>query len=239
MSDDDSDLAELAYPYALDAMAELERRRVEKRLLETDEDTARQFTTTVRELRETLAAMTVVDALEPPAALEDSLLRALDDKLAVPPQAQRRSGFGRKRWIAAAAAAVIVAIGASIAVVADRSSEPETGLSAQVVLEQPDVLTRTVPVATGGSLTVHTSAGLSAASVSFDGVAQPESGRAYQLWLVRDGTARSAGVVENVPDRGPSVVTRYDSVDTLALTIEPAGGSPQPTSQPIAAVPLA
>ncbi|MEV0296003.1 anti-sigma factor [Nocardia sp. NPDC050710] len=54
-----------------------------------------------------------------------------------------------------------------------------------------------------------------------------------------EGTPRSAGVLDTLTPRGPELLTSYRADDTLAVTVEPAGGSPQPTTQPIAAVNLA
>jgi hypothetical protein len=64
-------------------------------------------------------------------------------------------------------------------------------------------------------------------------------GRAYQLWLI-DGDQRiSAGVFE-VDQSGAGMLVfepsePIDSVDAVGITEEPAGGSPGPTTSPIAA----
>lgn len=231
-----ADLLDLAYPYALDSIDETERVRIQRRLEEVDDATAAEFAAAVYDLREVLASLSVLDELAPPPELEHSLLRAVDESL----RAHRRDNghrpwYGRLGWLAAAAA-VIIAIGAGVAVVTQRS-EPEApgGISAELVLTQPDLRIREVPVSSGGSLTVQTSAGISAAIVDFDDVPAPPDGRAYQVWLVPpQGSPRSVAVVAV-----PSVLTRFDPVDTLAVTVEPAGGSPQPTTTPIAALPLA
>lgn len=62
-----------------------------------------------------------------------------------------------------------------------------------------------------------------------------KAGRAYQVWLIRDGTAASAGILE-VDERGRAVtVITADAVigsfDMLGISIEPAQGSPQPTGE--------
>ncbi|MBH0781676.1 anti-sigma factor [Nocardia bovistercoris] len=238
MSGDENDLLDLAYPYALDAVVELERRGIEKRLSEVDAETAAEFAATVRDVRETLAAMTAGDSLQPPAALEDSLLRALDARRAAPtPTPASHRIRSRRRWLAAAAAAVVLAVGGGVAVVVVNRTEPEHGITAQLVRDQPDARSRTVPVATGGTLTVHTSQRLAAASVSFDAISDPATGRSYQLWLVpASGDPRSAGILATT--EGTTVIGHYDTTDTLAMTVEPQGGSPRPTTEPIAAIPL-
>ncbi|WP_107656721.1 anti-sigma factor [Nocardia suismassiliense] len=329
-----SDLLDLAYPYAMDAVAELERRSIEHRLREADPVTVDAFAAIVFGVRETLAALTVLDATAPPAELETTLLRALDEAAGAP--GERRDGFQRSgeatgasdpggdrlpwsgeaagmpgegprrlpqvddqivgrdasgngfhssdaatdppgtarnpfrrgnpgdsgsgrngfhqaeeaaanhkrfqrlRWLAAAVA-VIVAIGAGVGVLVNRAGDPGSpGLTAQLVLEQPDVTVKSVPVAGGGTLTVRTSARIAAATVSFESVSAPSPGRSYQVWLVPlGGKAQSATVLTELPSTGPALVTRFDPVDTLAVTVEPSTGSPTPTGDTIASVNLA
>ena len=58
----------------------------------------------------------------------------------------------------------------------------------------------------------------------------------YQVWLVNTGDPTSLGTFE--PDADGSMGMRADGVDptgsTIAITVEPAGGSPQPTTSPVA-----
>ncbi|MGQ4616040.1 RskA family anti-sigma factor [Nocardia sp. R7R-8] len=94
-----ADLLDLAYPYAMDAVAEIERRRIENRLATTDSGTAAAFPDTVRRIRETLAALSATAAVHPPSTLESRILRAIDDS---DPNARRRHGepsevFGLRR----------------------------------------------------------------------------------------------------------------------------------------------
>lgn len=74
-----ADLLDLAYPYAMDAVAEIERRSIENHLAEADPRTAAAFASIVRGIRETLAALTVVDAVNPPPTLEAQILRSLNE----------------------------------------------------------------------------------------------------------------------------------------------------------------
>ncbi|WP_433654105.1 RskA family anti-sigma factor [Nocardia sp. CA-128927] len=232
-----TDLLELAYPYAMDAVAELERRTIEHRLRDADQATADAFATIVSGVRETLAALTVLDATSPPPDLETTLLRALDEATGVSGKSRHR--FERMRWLAAAVA-VVVAIAAGVGVLVQRNTDPgRPELTAQMVLEQPDVLVKSVPVAGGGTLTVRTSARIAAATVSFESVSVPPPNHSYQVWLIPlGGTARSAKVMTELPATGPAMVTRFDAIDTLAVTVEPTAGSPQPTTDAIASVNL-
>lgn len=58
---------------------------------------------------------------------------------------------------------------------------------------------------------------------------------AYQLWAIVDGEATSLGLLHATSDGSVAAAVRLDdpSGSTLAVTIEPAGGSEQPTSAPI------
>lgn len=65
------------------------------------------------------------------------------------------------------------------------------------------------------------------------------AGRTYQLWLVTPAGKISAGTFD--PANGEAIVRATyalspDSLRALAVTEEPAGGSPQPTSAPLIAV---
>jgi anti-sigma-K factor RskA len=60
--------------------------------------------------------------------------------------------------------------------------------------------------------------------------------KTYQLWSLDDsGTPRSIGLMRPDASGHTNVVVDYDAskASGLAITLEPAGGSPQPTSDPI------
>jgi anti-sigma-K factor RskA len=69
----------------------------------------------------------------------------------------------------------------------------------------------------------------------FTGVELPDpgDGRDYQLWVVRGDAAVSAGVLEQRAGRATALTQEYRAGDALAVTVEPAGGSEQPTSDPV------
>ncbi|MGW4106996.1 anti-sigma factor, partial [Streptomyces sp. NPDC004976] len=70
------------------------------------------------------------------------------------------------------------------------------------------------------------------AVVTLGGYDDPPNGRVRQLWLMGPGERpRSLGLFEGDT---PLVASGLDtSATSLAVTVEPDGGSPQPTSQPI------
>ncbi|MFC8527632.1 anti-sigma factor domain-containing protein [Nocardia sp. NPDC057227] len=72
------DLLDLAYPYALDAVAEIERRHIDDRVRAADSATAAEFIALVHGVREAMALVGALDSRRPPAHLEHAVLRAID-----------------------------------------------------------------------------------------------------------------------------------------------------------------
>ena len=99
-----ADLLELAVPYALHALSDDERDRIEGRVVAAGSAVADAFYDEVRAVRETMAVVSRADATEPPADLRRRLLAAIaDDNVRVLPSKPRR----RTAWMSAAAALAI------------------------------------------------------------------------------------------------------------------------------------
>lgn len=227
LSRSDAELLDLAYPCALDAVAEIERRRIEQRLEAADPAVRQAFLDTVWRMREVMARVAVLDAREPPPELEARILAALPAQPRPRPAAQ----WTRRRCAVTAAAAACVVLGGVM--VADRTNDLPPVSSA-------DQATRTLagPVTGGGSVVVEVSPGLRVVRVVFDGVARPRVGQVYQVWLVPTGAApRSAGVLDEMPSVAKPFVATFTPGEQLAISVEPPGGSKAPTN-PIAGVPL-
>jgi hypothetical protein len=99
-------------------------------------------------------------------------------------------------------------------------------------------------------ITAIVSPGLRRAVVTAHGLATPPQGRVYQLWLMdppagqgQQRTVRSVGLLSMdsaTGTSGPLVATALaDGSAVLAVTIEPDGGSAQPTTEPVTQLPLA
>ncbi|WP_019927312.1 anti-sigma factor [Nocardia sp. BMG111209] len=235
----DPELLDLAYPYALDAMGEFERRAIERRRRRADRLTAAEFDAVVHIVRGTLATMSILTASPAPPELERRIIRALDDAvrtscdpvlIAPVPETRRRVRFGT----VVAAVAIVLALGGGAVAVHGRLAD-RPGPGDERVAAGPDTAPdiRVAEVRTGGRLAIRASASSRTAEVRFDGVPAPAAGQSYQIWLVAEGAPpRSVAVVPALP-AGP-VSVPYRATDVLALTVEPAAGSPQPTSEPIA-----
>jgi anti-sigma-K factor RskA len=101
------------------------------------------------------------------------------------------------------------------------------------VFEAPDARTLTI-AAGGGRLQVAVSEQADRMAVRTDRLPPLPDRKVYQLWAVRSGRATSVGLVEDV--RSGAVMPLPASGTTVAITVEPAGGSKAPTTRPIVSV---
>ncbi|WP_396031186.1 anti-sigma factor [Cellulomonas fimi] len=65
------------------------------------------------------------------------------------------------------------------------------------------------------------------------GVADPGEGKEYQLWILRDGVPVGDVVMPDADGRVRAVTGAFAAGDALAMTIEPRGGSDEPTTEPV------
>jgi anti-sigma-K factor RskA len=244
-----ADLHTLTGAYAAHALSGQEQLAFEHHL-----DACPACAQEVRELRATLARLGAAAAAEPPAALWDRVRAEVRVTRQLPPvvgRVERRprrsgAGAGRRRLpplLAAAAALLVVAT--SLAVLnlgLGRPSAPSgpTGDPVAAVLAAPDA--RTVAARPGGAgkaAVVVSPARGQAVFVARDLPAAPAS-RTYQLWVVEGAGPRPAGLVD--PGAGGRVTRLLDGrvtgTETIAVTVEPRGGSRTPTSKPVAVVDL-
>lgn len=237
-------LHDLAGAYVLDALDDLERRRYEEHLRGCD-----RCREEVAGFAEAATLLTDDLAVTPPADVRQRVMervraepqagsQAPDEQQAPLTPAPHRPSRSRW-WLAAAAAAVVAAAGLTYAVT--RPDDPVTTLMAQV-LDAEDAQVSTEQAA-GATFTVVSSDDVGRAVFMVDDLPQPPEGSDYQLWFVLDdGRAVSAGLVP--PDGTPDARMLLegsipDAEETLVgVTVEPAGGSEQPTTEPIVAVPL-
>ncbi|GII97794.1 anti-sigma-K factor rskA [Sediminihabitans luteus] len=141
----------------------------------------------------------------------------------------------RRNWLVAAAAAAIVAVAVPTGI-AVQTHQTQVQLQAQVdrvaqMLADPDARLVTSPVAGGGEASALVADG----DVLFTASGLPGTGEDedYQLWIVADGAATSAGLFDA---DDPQALVEAAAGEVVAMTLEPAGGSDQPTSDPIVAL---
>lgn len=228
----ESDLIDLATPYALNAVSVDEEAEIDRRLAAARPDVAQAFADEVRSVRETMAVLSALTSVEPPESLRHSVLAAA----AADPVRELRPASGKNRWRAlalAAAAVVVIGLGAVGIGLAVRPPAPTT---AEQVFAAPDVQSVSGTLPGGGRATVVFSKDRNAGVLVMNDVPPPKPGTVYQMWLIDSKGPHSAGVMDTkaVAPSTTAVLPDLGSSKALAFTVEPPGGSPVPTSTPFA-----
>ncbi len=151
------------------------------------------------------------------------------------------SATWRHRTTIALAAAAVIAFGVvgTTAVVehhraADTTASQQHARAVASVLAAPDARLVSAPIEPQGQLSMVVSEARGEAVVTMIQVPALPATRTYQLWVMQDGVApRSIGVTAG---GGQLLVTDVTSADQVGVTVEPAGGSTAPTTNPIAVV---
>lgn len=233
-----ADVHTLTGAYVLDALADDERAEFEQHLAE-----CAACTREVAELQATAARLGAAVAVTPPESLRGDVLSRIRHVRQLAPESGAVVAL-RRRWplalaaVAAAAAAVVaVVLGVRVAGLSDDLSRAESRVAEleQVdaelarVLVAPDARVVTGGRDDGGSVVVSQRLGRVAFVPS--GLPAPAAGRVYQLWLIGPDDVQSAGLL---PSTGrPVVVELTPDAAQFGVTVEPAGGSPQPTTEPV------
>jgi anti-sigma-K factor RskA len=232
----DPDLIALATPYALHAVPESELADIERQIAAAPVAVAQAFADEVRAVRETMAVVSAATAVEPPDQLRDRLLTEVS---AAPVVELRRKARPWRTTVLAAAAAVAIGLGAlGVGLALRPAPAPST---AEQVFAATDVRTVTGQIPTGGTATVVFSREKNAGVLVMNNVAPPAPGTVYQMWLIGDKGPESAGTMDAkaVAPSTTAVLPDLGSSKALAFTVEPPGGSAQPTSPVFAQLSLA
>ena len=235
-----SDIHALAGAYVLDAVDDVERAAFARHLAGCE-----ACALEVAELRETVTRLADESWSAPPPRMRDEVLAKVRQTRQVGPGRPEREGTTpallrwRRRTAIAVAAGILVA-GAGTATWAVQQQEVQrqraVNESVQAVLIAPDAVVRSSAVEGGGRMTMVVSRSLDRGVVVLDAT-KPSDEQAYQLWRV-GATIVDAGVLDPGQGTATRIVNGINSVDAVALTLEPAGGSAQPTVlPPLAGVP--
>jgi anti-sigma-K factor RskA len=148
--------------------------------------------------------------------------------------AGRRRRLRPAPLLAAAAAVVAMAVGVTVWQQPwEESSQVQP--VAQQVLQARDARETKVDFKNGASATVVHSDALGRAVIVTRRMPAPPAGKVYELWLDQPGRGMvPAGLMPVRSDQ--TVVLDGDAATATAagITVEPEGGSPEPTSEPIA-----
>jgi anti-sigma-K factor RskA len=243
------DIHALGGAYVLDAVDDLERAAFDRHLAECD-----TCTVEVAEYRETVTRLADgAWSVPPPRMREQVLARAGATPQVAPPGHRRGVASPVTRWrrLAAAAAAVAV-LGAGTAattyVVQEQRIAGERGAVAtaqqqaariQAVLAAPDAALRSGAMTGGGRVTLVVSDAQDAGVVVLADAPPPGPDRAYQLWVVDDVTPVSVGLLPAGQNRSTELIEGVRGRSAFAVSLEPAGGSPTPSTTPLVGISLA
>jgi anti-sigma-K factor RskA len=156
---------------------------------------------------------------------------------------QRLTALPRSALVAAAILTASAAVTAVTVVATHHMAEQLDHSQRQsdliaTVLTAPDVVMLTDKVRTGGTATVVMSHREHALVFTAHGLRPLPATKSYELWLMGPDGVRPIGMLKAVADgmTEPAVVSGVAVGDIIALTVEPADGSPQPTSAPIVTI---
>ncbi|THA67564.1 anti-sigma factor [Streptomyces sp. A0958] len=249
----DAGLHTLTGAYALHALPDAERRDFERHL-----GACEACSVEVRELSETATRLGLAVAAPAPRELRERVLREITTVRQEPPAVGRRDRSRPRRGPAAGwprfALAASLAAAAGFGGVAvwqhqeardarqEADAARQQGAQVAQVLAAPDARSSAGTLKNGAKGTVVVSRSQDRAVFMASGLAKAPSGKVYQLWFADGGTMRPAGLLQA---SGASPTTyaavldgQVDGATGLGITVEPAGGSTQPTSAPLALMDL-
>jgi anti-sigma-K factor RskA len=221
---------DLSAAYALDALESHERDEFELHL-----STCEACRADVASFTQTAAALAyAAPPAAPPARLRGEILRrAAEDRpsAVVLPFRRRRTEVVLSAGFAfAAAAAIVLAIwaGSLHSKVSQERSAVRAQEHAVAILGDPEASRRALKGA-GGQLVVDRNGG---GVLVIQNLAAAPAGKTYEAWVIASGAPEPAGLFS-----GGRVVVLTRPVGRgarVAITVEPAGGSKQPTQTPFA-----
>ncbi|HEY4007250.1 MAG TPA: anti-sigma factor [Pseudonocardia sp.] len=249
------DVHTLTGAYALDALEELERRQFESHLAQC-QDCARE----VEELRATATRLAMAVAVQPPDRMwqrvSDRVAVTRQEAPLVPPALSdppvtAEGPRARSSWpvrltaaVAAAAAAAAVVLGISTVQTehqldAARSqlaqAQAQYGPVSQLIAA-PDARADSEAGLHGGTVFALASRSLDRALLLVSDMPAPPVGYTYQAWLIGGDRPRSVGLVNSADGSSRSAPLVFDGLvngGKIGLTVEPVGGSAQPTTSPV------
>jgi anti-sigma-K factor RskA len=242
-----ADIHGLSGAYAVDALENGERAAFELHLAQCPECQAE-----VASLREAATQLAVISETMPPPSVRDAVLAGISSVRPLPPleppstlslpapaaeavviplRPRRRAS-----WLLAAAAAVLVGVGGLSWHPWTHSPNSGQLTATEQVIRASDAQ-RLQKVVDGARATIVRSPSLGEAVLIADHMPNAPTGKDYQLWLNLPGRGMvSAGLMPRNAKQPVTVLLQGDARKALGagITVEPAGGSTKPTTQPIA-----
>ncbi|MBV1779026.1 anti-sigma factor [Paeniglutamicibacter sp. ABSL32-1] len=176
------------------------------------------------------------DAAEPPATADPVPGRAASPAL---------PAKSSQRMFALAASVLLVAAGVLSGVVVNQNAQQQkleeqlAALTTQQseltrILTASDAQSKSQKLDDGATVTLAYSASEGKMAVTTAGLPALPSDKGYELWLISGTGAVPAGMVDGSQADGMVMVTgAMEGVTHFGITVEPASGSPAPTTEPI------
>jgi len=245
--------------YALDALdTAAEAARFERHL-----SRCQACASEVRGFRDTATRLALAVARQPPPALRTAVMTEVARTRQLPAADDRarhaRPGRTLLPRLAVAGAALAAAAAVILAVVLINTqnqlgrtqqqlsqakqhlSQAQTELAAiNAVRTAADAVLVTKVTPIGGKVTVVSSPSRHQVVVTTSGLPALRAGKVYQLWLIgaHGNKIRSEGLLGLHNGRGgPALISGVLPGDIFGITLEPAGGTVQPTVAPFVAIP--
>jgi anti-sigma-K factor RskA len=260
MSAKNDDLVNLSGAYVLNALDADEAKAFEAEL-ENSEQTRYEVT----ELRDTAVVLGLAVApVAPSPDLKASIMAKIamtpqlpaeesEHELA-PSDAPREferpgkaSRTAQARWftrpvvVLSSMAAAVALIAGGVVVTGNIGEMQQQQASADkfaAIMTADDTEKVTTEVTGGGTATIAWSSDLESSAVKVSGVDSLPDNKIYELWYIGADGPRAAGTFD-ADDSGAAWAVLEGTLeegDTIGVTVEPAGGSQQPTTTPVVAV---
>jgi anti-sigma-K factor RskA len=260
----EQEFAELSAGYALNALSPDERDAFEaafaahpewSHLVDADARTAAALASTVSDvappltLRSTLLSR--IAELPQGAAPVTAGIAAETERAAPavgPPTTTTIQAVSRRRWTRsllalAASFVLLVSIGFGAANLGQWLGRTDAQIALAEIQQAPDAQTASGTISDGGTATAHWSESVGKVVLVSEGLPSLATDETFELWFVRaDGTPVSAGTFAGSGDEATALMAgSMEPGDTIAVTVEEAGGAPDgtPTTDPIVAIPTA
>ena len=221
-----SDIHALSGAYAVDAVDDIERASFERHLASCPTCRAE-----VASLREASALLADAATTTPPPELRDAVLSGITRVRPLPPVTVG-GPVHRRRWFPALVAAVVLAlvgVGGAVWQPWRDDTSVQTLSATDQVLQDPEAQQVSQTLPNGATATVVRSPKEHRAVLVTEDLPEPPAGKVYQLWLQTPSEDMvPAGLM---PAGGSTALLDGNADDAIGvgLSLEPAGGSDQPT----------
>lgn len=235
-----ADIHTLTGAYALYALPADEQRMFERHL-----DACDACAQEVREFMATTARLATGVPAQPSREFHDRLMAHISTVRQMPPQgaAARHQVPAQRPWFSsltgiAAGGLLVLSVGLGAVALDARSdlSDAEQRTEAiSDVLSRPGAVLRSVELRGGATATVVAADGRAVFTASE--LPDVADDRTYQLWIVAGEDIASAGLLDLEGGVTQQLVTDLPAGSSLAVSVEPEGGSDAPTTDPLGLVP--